>query len=138
MNATPQARLKHRHPQVLQQTVHWTARIWALLSIALLAAFASSPSEPAWPTLGEWLGLAFFPGAVATGLAVGWRHELVGGLVAIGGLIGFYIWHFAFDGSWPGGPYFALFTTPAAVFLASHFLRARAERLTDSPKAVAN
>lgn len=111
--------------------VRWTARIWGVLSIALLAAFAFGPNESFSPTGQELLGLILFPGLVVVGLAAGWRWEAIGGAVAIGGLAGFYIWHRAVSDGWPGGPYFALFTAPAALFLICHVLSARQKKKTD-------
>jgi hypothetical protein len=67
---------------------------------------------------------------VNIGLAIAWWRERVGALVAIGSLAAFYVVYGSLiRHHFPDGPWFAIFTAPAALFLASSFL-GRADRIT--------
>lgn len=105
----------------IEHGVRWIARILSAVSIGLLTMFLTEPGG-GWPAANELLGLALFPGAVAVGLALAWKYEATGGILAIGGLVGFYLWHQTVDGTWPGGPYFVLFALPAVLFLICRYL----------------
>lgn len=105
----------------IEHGVRWIARILSAVSIGLLTMFLTEPGG-GWPTPNELLGLALFPGAVAVGLALAWKYEAMGSIVAIAGLAGFFVWHYAFDATWPGGPYFVLFALPAVLFLICSYL----------------
>ncbi len=108
------------HPTGAGSAVRWIARITALVCIGILLAFViGEDGDPSQITPGEWVQLLFFPLGVAAGLALGWWKETWGGLLAIGCLIVFYLLHFLAAGSFPRGPYFALFTSPALLYLIS-------------------
>ncbi|MFZ0479647.1 MAG: hypothetical protein WAL71_10890 [Terriglobales bacterium] len=107
----------------------WIARVWSILCFALVLAFAvtevlqgSGPS----PTRNEWLGLVFWPIGVCVGLAVAWLREELGGSLALGCLIAFYVWNLVRSGHWPQGPFFFLIAAPGLVFLLAGFLSHRA------------
>ena len=42
------------------------------------------------------------------GLLLGWKWELIGGLLSVGGLIVFYVLDFAFSGTFPDGPFYLM------------------------------
>ena len=108
------------HPTGAAPIVRWAARITALVSIGFLLAFVIGEGlNPGQITGWEWVQLLFFPVGVIAGLALGWWKENWGGLLAIGCLAVFYLLHFMAAGSFPRGPYFALFTSPAVLYLIS-------------------
>lgn len=113
--------------------IHWTARVVAAAALVVLCLFA----------VGEGVGTSVkTPGELAlfacvilmmAGLIVGFRHERLGGAVALGGLVLFYLADRVFSGSWPNGPAFGvLFGLPALLFLISgdHAQHALSGRLT--------
>jgi hypothetical protein len=51
------------------------------------------------------------------GLLLGWKWELTGALLAIGGMAAFYLLDYLFSGTFPRGPYFLIFSSPAVLFL---------------------
>jgi hypothetical protein len=106
----------------LVQGLRWAARLGSLATVAFVAAFAFGGHESAVPTASEWVGLSLFPIGVLAGLLVAWRREALGGLVALGSLLLFYVWATFRSGHPPGGPYFALLTSPALLFLAAAVL----------------
>lgn len=97
--------------------LRWGARIGSVLIGALLVAFMFEPA--AAPNAREIVALALFPGVVLLGMAIGWWRALLGGLISLGGLGGFYLWMLVASGSFPGGPYFLIFTAPAFLFVAA-------------------
>ncbi len=47
--------------------------------------------DPAQLKVREWILAAFFPLGLVFGLILGWRQEKLGGLIALGSLVGFYV-----------------------------------------------
>jgi hypothetical protein len=110
----------------LESIIRWTARIWAVASLLFLSAFIFGDAERSgiWPTITEWIGLAFFPTGIVVGLLIAFWKEFQGGTIAVFSLMGFYIWHFAVSGKLDAGPWFALIAAPGFLFvLASLFSR---------------
>lgn len=110
------------------RSLRWIARVWSLLSLALLLAFLigegiGGPGPT--PTPAEWLGLLLFPLGVAVGLVLAWWREEVGGLTALVCLAAFYLWGLVVRGVFPQGPYFALIAAPGLLFLLSGLLAGR-------------
>ncbi len=100
--------------------LRWIARICALLSIGFVLIFLFGEGltvDGVWPTPTEWIGLLFFPFGLAIGLLIAWRNELMGGLIAVGSLVAFYLWNFVVRGELPSGPYLLLLALPALLFL---------------------
>lgn len=96
--------------------LRWLSRAAAVVSLGLLAAFATSGGEA--PTMVEWALFALFPVGVSIGTALSWRHEVLGGGIAVGSVAAFHAAYLlASGGNWPG-PWFLVFTAPAAVLLA--------------------
>lgn len=110
------------------ETLRWVARGWSLLSIGTVLAFfigeGFHPSEVA--SAGEWIGLFFFPLCVCAGLVLGWRREKLGGTIAVGGLLSFYLLHLLTVGDFPRGWAFAAIVAPGPLFLLCGSLGARA------------
>jgi hypothetical protein len=63
------------------------------------------------------LGSAFL--VALTGMLVLWRWELVGGVMVVAGMVGFYAINFAATGRWPGGWVFPICFLPGILALAS-------------------
>jgi hypothetical protein len=106
----------------------WTARVWSILSIVFVLVFAVGEGMAGGgprPGFQEWVGLAFFPIGVGVGLVVAWFREELGGLLALGCLIAFYVWNLLRSGHWPRGPYGFLVAAPGLLFLMAGFLSHR-------------
>lgn len=98
--------------------IRWIARVWSALSILLLLAFAIGEAEHGpGPSRQMWVGLAFFPIGVCAGLALAWYREKLGGLLALGSLVAFYVWNISRSGHPPRGPWFFLVAAPGILFL---------------------
>ncbi len=106
----------------------WIARVWSILGILVVCAFAvgevAHGSGPR-PTLQEWVGLALWPIGVCVGLAVAWYREELGGALALGCVIAFYIWNLLHSRHLPQGPFFFLIAAPGLLFLFAGFLSHR-------------
>jgi hypothetical protein len=122
--------MTHTTP-ILVLILRWIARVWSIASVLLLAAFAFGGGEDSifrtLPTLREAVALALFPLGVAIGLLIATfsrngRREGLGGIIALLSLAAFYAWMFVQSGRVPGGPYFAIFAAPGALFLAAWLL----------------
>lgn len=103
----------------------WVARIWSLASIVFVLIFLFGEGlsrHGAMPTATEWIGLALWPGGVAVGLVVAWFRKGLGGAIAIGSLIAFYVWNLLERGTFARGPYFLLVAAPGILFLLSSLL----------------
>jgi hypothetical protein len=101
--------------------VRWIARISAGLTAALiLIIFIGEGISEGFESLlhlstrESLMMVAFF--AVWLGLVLGWRWELYGALLTIGGLIAFYLLDYLFSGTFPRGPFFLLFAAPSLLF----------------------
>lgn len=104
----------------------WAGRTLGLVSLGVVGMFVAA--EPPWPWLLSPLEgtlLLCFPVGVAVGLVLEWWREGLGGLVTVLGVLGFYLVHRVGAGGWPRGPWFLIFASPSAFFLASWALRAR-------------
>lgn len=118
--------------------LRWLARITSLASIGLLGLFAFGGGEasPLSATPSQMLLLLFFPLGVVAGMVFAWWKELAGGLISFASLAAFYAVCLIVSQRLPGGPYFAIFTSPAALFLLSGTLHRMAERHADAqPRA---
>jgi hypothetical protein len=107
------------------RALSWVARIWSLASIVFVLVFLFGEGlsgHGAQPTAAEWIGLALWPGGVAVGLVVAWFRRGLGGAVAIGCLIAFYVWNLLERATFPRGPYFLLVAAPGILFLLSSLL----------------
>ena len=105
--------------------IRWVARIWSLASIAFVLAFLIGEGlsdGSRGPTVAEAVGLALFPLGVGVGLVIAWRREILGGALAIGSLIAFYLWLLIIDGKFPRGPFFFLVAAPGILFMINWFL----------------
>jgi hypothetical protein len=117
----------------LESIIRWTARSWALASLLFLSAFIFGGAERSgnWPTITQWIGLAFFPTGVIAGLLIAFWKELLGGGIAALSLTGFYAWHFAVSGRPGAGPWFVAIAAPGFLFLIAGLLaRSRPVRST--------
>jgi len=129
--ASPTSRVSRRRAPVTRilatddgpialRVVRWTGRLGSLVSLSLLALFATSGGEP--PTTFEWILLACFPIGVAIGMIVAWVAEICGGLITLASLLAFYGLHALAADRPPSGPWFAIFAAPGLVLLAVGFV----------------
>lgn len=105
------------------QVIRWTARVASGLAAAVILLFfvGEGLDEGISPLLQmsvreSTMMVAF--AMVWLGLVLGWRWELFGGSLTLGGLAAFYLLDYAFSGTFPRGPYFFLLASPSLLFLA--------------------
>ena len=102
--------------------LRWVARITAVLTagMILLIFVGEGLSDGFDPllhlTMRETAMMAAFI-ILWLGLLLGWKWELIGGLLSVGGLIAFYVLDYAFSGTFPDGPFFLIFGAPGFLFL---------------------
>jgi len=109
----------------------WIARVWSVLSVLVILAFAVnsfSPTGGPTPTAQEWIGLALFPIGLSIGLILAWRHEAARGVISVACIVGFYIWNLAHSGHLPHGPFFYLLAAPSLLFIAAALFYRRSAR----------
>lgn len=107
------------HEDNLLFVLRWTARILGITSVAVLLLFLFGGSESLSSiTVNQAVGLFFFPFGLIIGLVLAWWREFIGGAVAIGSVLGFYIiYELLINHSWPRSWWFAVFAIPGALFL---------------------
>ena len=106
--------------------LHWVARVLSLASIAFVLAFIIGEGcNPATFAARELALFVFFPVGLCAGLVVAWFTELIGGVVVVVSLAGFYAVHLAASGAWPRGPWFAVLALPGLLFVVCGILRRR-------------
>ena len=79
----------------------WIARIWGSLSLAFLLFMVGASvigtytgggnPDGGFKSTSEMVSFLFFPLSVILGLGIAWKWEGLGGLITIGGIIGFHI-----------------------------------------------
>ncbi|MBL8202820.1 MAG: hypothetical protein JNM09_01225 [Blastocatellia bacterium] len=99
--------------------LRWAARAMSAISIGIVALFFIGEGfNPTKISLQEWALFLCFPFTVVVGLMMAWRNEWLGGTIAIGGLLSFYLVHaLVANGHLPTGWAFGAFTSPALLFL---------------------
>jgi len=65
----------------------------------------------------ELVASMLFPFGFIAGLLTGFFKQRVGGYIAVVSMFGFYLINFLATGSFPQGPFFMIFTTPAILLL---------------------
>lgn len=100
----------------------WVARVTALVMVVfILLMFIGEGIVDGFGgllalTLRESLMMAAFV-VVFLGLLLGWRWEVLGGGLVIGGMAVFYWLDYAFSGTFPRGPYFLIIVIPGLLYL---------------------
>jgi hypothetical protein len=107
--------------------IRWAARILSIAIIFLLMLFAlgeDGVTSGAGVRGSEFIGLLFFPVGIAAGFIIGWKNELLGGVISGASLVCFYlVYGLAMTGRVPRGAWFAAFTVPGFLFLAYGLVR---------------
>jgi hypothetical protein len=116
--------LKNKNRIVI--VIRWVARILGGVGVALMMLFVIahlfSPEGYGSPAFGEAVGLFFFPFGVCLGLIIAWKWEGLGGLVAVGSIIGFHLTMLAVGGSLDINAFIDGFAVPGLLFLIAWFL----------------
>jgi hypothetical protein len=99
--------------------VRWVARTLAALVVAMILSFlfGEGVDVPRLTPI-EWLGLAAFA-ALCTGLLLGWKREVAGGVLSLGALAVFYAIELAVNGRLPHGWVWRLLAVPGVLYLIS-------------------
>ena len=116
-------------------SLRWLARAASVLSIGLILMFLIGDSfNPARVRASEWVGLAFFPVGVATGMIVAWWKEGLGAAITLASLVAFYGIYGWLMGSNVNSAAFIFFATPGFLFLISWLLsRSHLSEVTAQP-----
>ena len=121
--------------------IHNLIIVLSIISIAvILAIFNSDVQAFGQFAPKQWVGFIFFPVGVITGMLLGWWREVLGGVVTVVSLLGFYlIYGWLLNGQIWLGAWFIVFALPGILFLISglafrHFFR-RNEPENVSPNA---
>ena len=107
------------------RAIIWVARIWSLAAVGFVLLFLIGEGlngQGGKPTGAVWIGLAFWPTGVCLGLIIAWFRIGLGGAIATGSLVGFYVWCLLDRGTFPRGPYFILVAAPGVLFLVASLL----------------
>jgi hypothetical protein len=104
------------------RVVRWITRFLAALMAAFIAFMlvGNAVTDGVGPffkmTFRESLMMASFL-VVFLGLILGWKREKLGGWLVVGGMVLFYLFDFAFSGTFPRGWFFPLIALPGLLFL---------------------
>ena len=100
-------------------TVRWAARVLSLaLSFLLILFFLGEGLATDDVAPAEFVGLLFFPVSLIAGFVVGWRNEILGGILSVLSTIGFYlVYGLLASGAIPDIFAFTVFTIPGLLFL---------------------
>jgi hypothetical protein len=109
----------------LEVTIRWLARLLAvfIIGVVLLIFIGERGPNPLKLSTLEAVQMVFFI-TTCIGMAVGWRWEFIGGIVATVGIVLFYATELAVTGRFPHG-LFPLMLFPGMLFLVSGLLRRR-------------
>jgi hypothetical protein len=77
--------------------------------------------DPAHLKVREWILDAFFPLGLVFGLILGWRQEKLGGFIALGSLVGFYLVSLVLAPGLHKGLALVVLAVPGLLFLLSAF-----------------
>jgi hypothetical protein len=101
----------------------WSARVLSIASVGLLLLFVFGGRESlANITFKEFVGFLFFPIGLICGLIMGWKKELLGGLIGIASVAGLYlVYGLLLNGSVIRSFWFLAFAAPAFLFAAYGF-----------------
>ena len=112
--------------QKIIQIIRWIARILAALMVAFIAFMfvGNAAADGIGPlfdlNVREILMMVSFV-IVFLGLILGWKREKLGGWLVVGGIVLFYVFDFAFSGSFPRGPFFPMIALPGILFLIAGY-----------------
>ena len=113
-----------------------TARVFAAGMLAILFLFILNENIDDFlkSTLSQLIGTLFFPVGLIIGLLLAWRNELLGGAIAFGSVMAFYlIYGWLLRGAFVGiGWWFIFFAIPGALFLAYGIAGTGRQELTEN------
>lgn len=111
---------KHENEGAFLFILRWSARIIGLAVLLLLVLFYLGEGvDLRGVAAREYIGFLFFPVGLVVGIAVGWRDELIGGLISASSTAAFYLIYGALlSGSIMQGSAFLVFSIPGFLFLA--------------------
>lgn len=114
------------HEKKFLYLFRWTARFLGAFGLGVLLLFLFGEDfDLAAISANDLVGLLFFPLAVIAGLVLAWHEEFTGGLLAVAGVVGFYIvYGLLLNGSLRMGWWFVLFAIPGLLFMLYGILSA--------------
>ena len=115
--------MSHRNLMVL--AFRYAARVGSLATLAFIGMFfigELTNGEGVWPSLTEWIAVAFFPCGMLIGMGIAWRRELLGGVITIASIAAFYAWDFILSGRPPSSAIFIVLGLPGLLFVLASML----------------
>jgi hypothetical protein len=113
--------------------LRWVGRSLGLAAFAFVAWFliahvvaGEGPNPLKMTAIELALFTAFF--AAVAGMVVGWRWEVIGGVLVVGGMLLFFLIDWLADGSWPRGWVLWSLPLPGVLYLVAACLEACAAR----------
>jgi hypothetical protein len=104
-----------------KETIKWIARIWSILSLAFILLFfgASITSSIGKETFvfKDVFQFVFFPIGLTIGLILAWKWEGLGGIIAIGSIIGFHLQMLIKNGNPDFNLFIELLAAPGILFI---------------------
>ena len=101
--------------------IRWVARIWSILSLAFLLLFFGasifSSIGAATFVFKDVLRFVFFPIGLTMGLIIAWKWEGLGGIIAIGSIIGFHLQMLVIHGKPDFVLFIELLAAPGILFI---------------------
>jgi len=104
--------------------LRWTARGIGALILAFVALHVISAGLPNLQNIAPVEGLLWIGFVLSlVGFVLLWKWELIGGIVALGGITLFYVVNFAISGKLPGGWVLPLFFLPSLLSIGCWLLK---------------
>ena len=119
--------------QIAQAALRWTARIIGalLVGLVLLVAIGEGVNPRDFDLVTGSMMVTFL--VCHAGMFVLWRWELVGGMMVLVGMGGFYAINYVSSGKWPGGWVLPVCFLPGVLALASWAVEKEEKPTMDVP-----
>ena len=105
------------HPPSLEFSLRWLARLVGFGVVSVFVVFALGEGVVFGLLSRSELLMMTALGVSLAGVVAGWRSEIVGGTLNIGGMLAFYALNFAATGRIPAGPLFPLLMLPGVLYV---------------------
>ena len=105
------------HETIFLHALRLVARAATVICIAVILLFFIGEGVDFGKIVAkEWVGLLFFPAGVFVGLVLAWREEILGGVITVASVMGFYlVYGLLLSGTIRQGWLFLLFLVPGAL-----------------------
>ena len=99
------------------RSLRWVARILSILNVGIVMMFLFGEGLLLSSFTGrDFLLFLFFPLGMCIGIVLAWWWEGIGGGIAVGSLVAFYLVHYLTSQCFPRGAAFMLLALPGILF----------------------